>query len=199
MKKYILLLTFLSLSFFSQAQLRGALGQRAVTAPSSVELNYAEPKEYEIAEITTTGSKYYDGNSMISLSGLRVGDRIKVPGDAVTSAIKKLMGQGILEEVEIDATKIEGDKIWLNMVIKERPRLFKLQYTGIKKGEQETLNDKVKAYKGKIVTATVKKNIDLAIRKFYQDKGYLNVGIKIAEKTDSARGNNATMKIILSN
>ncbi len=195
MKKYTLLLPFLFLSFLSQAQLRGALGQRAVTAPSSVELNYAEPKEYEIAEITTKGSKYYDGNSMISLSGLRVGDRIKVPGDAITSAIKKLMGQGILEEVEVDAVKIEGDKIWLNLVIKERPRLFKLQYTGIKKGEQETLNDKVKAYKGKIVTATVKKNIDLAIRKFYQDKGYLNVAIKIAEKTDSARGNNATMKI----
>jgi outer membrane protein insertion porin family len=195
MKKYTLLLSLLLLSFLSQAQLRGALGQRSATAPSSVELNYAEPKEYEIAEITTTGSKYYDGNSMISLSGLRVGDRIKVPGDAVTSAIKKLMGQGILEEVEIDALKIEGDKIWLNMVIKERPRLFKLQYTGIKKGEQETLNDKVKAYKGKIVTATVKKNIDLAIRKFYQDKGYLNVAVKIAEKTDSSRGNNATMKI----
>jgi outer membrane protein insertion porin family len=195
MKKYTLLLSFLLLSFLSQAQLRGALGQRAVSAPNSVELNYAEPKEYEIAEITTTGSKYYDGNSMISLSGLRVGDKIKVPGDAITSAIKKLMGQGILEDVEVDAAKIEGDKIWLNIVIKERPRLFKLQYTGIKKGEQETLNDKVKAYKGKIVTATVKKNIDLAIRKFYQDKGYLNVGIKIAEKTDSARGNNATMKI----
>ena len=195
MKKYTLLLSFLLLSFLSQAQLRGALGQRAVTAPSSVELNYAEPKEYEIVEITTTGSKYYDGNSMVSLSGLRVGDRIKVPGDAITSAIKKLMGQGILEEVEVDAIKIEGDKIWLNLVIKERPRLFKLQYTGIKKGEQETLNDKVKAYKGKIVTATVKKNIDLAIRKFYQDKGYLNIAIKIAEKTDSSRGNNATMKI----
>ncbi len=195
MKKYTLLLSFLLLSFLSQAQLRGALGQRAVTGSSSVELNYAAPKEYEIAEITTTGSKYYDGNSMVSLSGLRVGDKIKVPGDAITSAIKKLMGQGILEEVEVDAVKIEGDKIWLNLVIKERPRLFKLQYTGIKKGEQETLNDKVKAYKGKIVTATVKKNIDLAIRKFYQDKGYLNIAIKIAEKTDSSRGNNATMKI----
>ena len=195
MKKYTLLLSFLLLSFLSQAQLRGALGQRAVTGSSSVELNYAAPKEYEIAEITTTGSKYYDGNSMVSLSGLRVGDKIKVPGDAITSAIKKLMGQGILEEVEVDAVKIEGNKIWLNLVIKERPRLFKLQYTGIKKGEQETLNDKVKAYKGKIVTATVKKNIDLAIRKFYQDKGYLNIAIKIAEKTDSSRGNNATMKI----
>ncbi len=194
MKKYTLLLSFILISFLSQAQLRGALGQRANT-PSATELNYAEPKEYEIVEITTTGSKYYDGNSMVSLSGLRVGDKVKVPGDAVSSAIKKLMGQGILEEVQIDASKIEGDKIWLNIVIKERPRLFKLIYSGIRKGEQETLNDKVKAYKGKIVTATVKKNIDLAIRKFYQDKGYLNVAIKIAEKTDSLRGNNATMKI----
>ncbi|MES2520301.1 MAG: outer membrane protein assembly factor BamA [Bacteroidota bacterium] len=195
MKKYTLLLPFLLLSFLSQAQLRGALGQSSPKANSPVELNYAEPKEYEIAEITTTGSKYYDGNSMISLSGLRVGDKIKIPGDAIASAIKKLMGQGILEEVEVDASKIEGDKIWLNLVIKERPRLFKLQYSGIKKGEQETLSDKIKTYKGKIVTATVKKNIDLAIRKFYQDKGYLNVMVKIIEKTDSARGNNATMKI----
>jgi outer membrane protein insertion porin family len=197
MKKYTLLFSLTLISFLSQAQLRGALGQRAAV-PSASELNYAEPKEYEIAEITTTGSKYYDGNSMISLSGLRIGDKIKVPGDAITSAIKKLMGQGILEEVEIDASKIEGDKIWLNFVIKERPRLFKLVYTGIRKGEQETLNDKVKAYKGKIITATVKKNIELAIRKFYQDKGYLNVNLKLAENTDSLRGNNATLKIFVS-
>ncbi|MCU0468617.1 MAG: outer membrane protein assembly factor BamA [Arcicella sp.] len=195
MKKYTLLLPFLLLSFFSQAQLRGAMGQRSPVAANALELNYAEPKEYEIAEITTTGSRYYDGNSMISLSGLRVGDRIKVPGDAITSAIKKLMGQGILEEVQVDASKIDGDKIWLNLVIKERPRLFKLEYSGIRKGEQETLTEKIKTYKGKIVTATVKKNIDLAIRKFYQDKGYLNVNVKIIEKSDSARGNNATMRI----
>lgn len=197
MKKYTLLLSCLFISFLSQAQLRGAMGARSPIAEKAVELDYAEPKEYEIAEITTTGSKFYDGNSMISLSGLRVGDRIKVPGDAATSAIKKLMSQGILEEVEVEATKIEGDKIWLNIKIKERPRLYKIEYTGIKKGEQETLSDKIKTYKGKIVTETVKKNVELAIRRYYQDKGFLNVTIKIADKTDSLRGNNATMKVAI--
>jgi outer membrane protein insertion porin family len=197
MKKYTLLLSLLFASFLTQAQLRGALGQRATPVAGATELNYADPKEYEIAEIITTGSKFYDGNSMISLSGLRVGDKIKVPGDAITSALKKLMGQGILEEVEIDASKIEGDKIWLNIVIKERPRLFKMEYTGIKKGEQETLNEKIKSYKGKIVTATVKKNIDFAIRRYYQDKGYLNVDVKLNERTDTLRGNNATMKVAI--
>jgi outer membrane protein insertion porin family len=197
MKKYTLLLSLLFASFVTQAQLRGALGQRSTPTASASELNYAEPKEYEIAEIITTGSKFYDGNSMISLSGLRVGDKIKVPGDAITSALKKLMGQGILEDVQIDASKMEGDKIWLNIVLKERPRLFKMEYTGIKKGEQETLNDKIKSYKGKIVTATVKKNIDFAVRRFFQDKGYLNVDVKINERTDTLRGNNATMKVAI--
>ena len=68
MKKYTLLLSLLLVSFLTQAQLRGALGQRSTAVGAATELNYAEPKEYEIAEIITTGSKFYDGNSMISLS-----------------------------------------------------------------------------------------------------------------------------------
>ena len=196
MKKYSFLFCLTLLSFITQAQLRfGGMGRPAT--PAQTELNYASPQEYEIADIVVAGSKFYDGNSMITLSGLRVGDKIKVPGDAISSAIKKLMDQGILEEVEVQAAKIEGDKIWLVIHLKERPRLFRIEYNGIRKGEQETLSDKIKTYKGKIITATVKKNIELAIKKHYQEKGYLNVGIKIAERTDTLRGNNATMKIYI--
>jgi outer membrane protein insertion porin family len=106
MKKYSFLFCLTLLSFITQAQLRfGGMGRPAT--PAQTELNYASPQEYEIADIVVTGSKFYDGNSMITLSGLRVGDKIKVPGDAVSSAIKKLMDQGILEEVEVQAAKIE--------------------------------------------------------------------------------------------
>ncbi len=197
MKKYTLIFCLTLFSFVVQAQFRlggtGGFGR----SNTALDLNYAEPKEYEIAEITITGSKFYDGNSMITLSGLRVGDKIKVPGDAISSAIKKLMGQGIIEEVEIAASKVEDNKIWLNISLKERPRLFKMEYVGTKKGEIETLNDKLKAYKGKIVTATVKKNMELAIKRFFQDKGFLNVGLRLAEHVDSTRGNNATMKVFV--
>ncbi|MFC0186119.1 POTRA domain-containing protein [Pseudarcicella hirudinis] len=93
------------------------------------------------------------------------------------------------------ATKMEGTRIWLNIALKERPRLYKVQYSGIRKGEQETLNDKIKTYKGKIITETLKKNVELAIRKHFQEKGYLNIVIKTAQKTDSLRGNNATLSI----
>jgi outer membrane protein insertion porin family len=134
---------------------------------------------------------------MINISGLQVGDKIKVPGDAIGAAIRKIMNQGILDEVLIYTTKAEGEKIWLVIELKERPRLFSIQYTGIRKGEQEALSDKMKTYKGKIITETLRKNLELTIRKYYQEKGRLNVKTKSTIKSDSMRGNNAILQVVV--
>lgn len=167
-----------------------------ITAETSL-IDYAKPKEYTIGGITSSGSKYYDASSMLSISGLREGDKIQIPGPAITDAIKKLMDQGILENVEISATKIEADKIFLNVDLKERPRLYRILFSGIKKGEQDALNDKVKLIKGKIITETLIKNAELAIKKYFTEKGYLNIKIKTAQLTDSARGNNAALRFVV--
>ncbi|MBP6386343.1 MAG: outer membrane protein assembly factor BamA [Pseudarcicella sp.] len=194
MKKYILaLLTIVSFFTVGKSQIRGLSG--LVASSNTLDLNYADPKEYEISEITTEGSKFYDANSMITLSGLKVGDKIKVPGEALSSAIKKLMKHGILDNVEIHASKIEASKIALILVLIERPRLYALEYTGIRKGEIETLNEKVKAYKGKIITETLQKNLELIVKRHYQEKGYLNIQIKTSQKIDSTKGNNATLQV----
>ena len=200
LKKHRLFLVFFLLSLFSIPRISHAqvLGGRLFsTSPTAAAptFSYATPTEYEIAEITVSGSQFYDGNSMINISGLQVGDKIKVPGDMIASAIRKIMDQGILEEVEIYATKTEGTKIWLSIILKERPRLYAIQYTGVRKGEQESLNEKVKTYKGKIITETLRKNLELAIRKFYQEKGRLNIKTKSVIKTDTLRGNNATLMV----
>ena len=187
------------LFFGSNLSLGQSLGGRLFsTTPNSsttTEFSYATPQEYEIAGITVTGSQFYDGNSMISISGLQIGDKIKVPGDAIASAIRKIMDQGILDDVSVSATKTEGTKIWLEIALKERPRLYSISYVGIRKGEQETINDKIKSYKGKIITETLRKNLELAIRKFYQEKGRLNVTTKSVVKTDTVRGNNAILMV----
>lgn len=159
--------------------------------------SYAEPKEYSIADIQVTGSQFYDGTSMINISGLQIGDRIKVPGDAIGSAIRKIMNQGILDEVLIYANKVEEDKIFLTIELKERPRLLSIQYTGIRKGEQEALSDKMKTYKGKIITETLRKNLELTIRRYYQEKGRLNAKTKSIIKPDTIRGNNAVLQVIV--
>ncbi|MEY2894408.1 MAG: hypothetical protein RIS42_127, partial [Bacteroidota bacterium] len=182
----------LFISQTAQAQVLGSRRFAASSAPSAA-FSWADPKEYEIADIEVSGSQFYDGASMINISGLQKGDKIKVPGDAVATAIRKIMDQGILEEVEIYASKVEGDKIWLQIALKERPRLYSISYVGIRKGEQESLSEKVKTYKGKIITETLKKNLELAIRKYYQEKGRLNVKTKSTIRVDTLRGNNATL------
>ena len=176
------------------AQILGGVRSLASALPET-SFSYADPKEYTIADIQVSGSKYYDGTSMINISGLQIGDKIKVPGEAIGAAIRKIMNQGILDEVQIFATKAEQGKIWLNIELKERPRLFSIQYTGIRKGEQETLNEKMKTYKGKIITETLRKNLELTIRKYYQEKGRLNAKTKSVIKVDSVRGNNAILQV----
>ena len=116
--------------FVAQTAQGQVLGGRRFSSAATTEssFSWADPKEYEIVDIEVTGSQFYDGNSMINISGLQRGDKIKVPGDAIGTAIRKIMDQGILEEVEIYASKVEGEKIWLKIELKERPRLYAINY-----------------------------------------------------------------------
>jgi outer membrane protein insertion porin family len=54
-----------------------------------------------------------DKNAMISLTGLKVGDKVKIPGDAITTAIRRLWKQGLVGDATISVQKIEGDNVWL--------------------------------------------------------------------------------------
>src|SRR5690606_37606095 len=89
----------------------------------SQEIDYANPSDYEIAEIKVEGVEFLDHNALISLSGLKVGDRIKVPGDAISSAIKKLWAQGMIGDIRVDIEKIEDDKVYLIIALTERPQI----------------------------------------------------------------------------
>ena len=92
-----------------QAQRVGLGGAKPTAAPTNLGIDPANPKEYTIAEVTVSGTQFLDPNSMISISGLKPGDKIRIPGPAVTSSIKKMMDFGTLDDVEIMATKIEGE------------------------------------------------------------------------------------------
>ena len=72
------------------------------------------PKKYEIADIKVEGVKNYEDYVLIGLSGLSVGQTISVPGDEITSAIKRYWRHGLFSNVQITAEKIEGNKISLS-------------------------------------------------------------------------------------
>jgi len=75
---------------------------------------YSSPARYTIADVEITGIKYLDKSVLIQLSGLRVGDEIDVPGEVVTNAIKKLWQQGLFSDVQITATKVVKDNIYIS-------------------------------------------------------------------------------------
>lgn len=181
----------LACSVAGQAQrigVGGSIPAKPAAEKQEPVLDYTDPKEYEIMDVTVSGTQFLDPNSMVSISGLQKGDKIRVPGPAVSSSIKRMMDFGTLDDVEILYTKIESGKIWLNINIKERPRLYKVTFAGLRKGEKETLNDKVKLIKGRVITPTVIKNTQLLIKKHFMDKGFYNITVKALQIPDTTRG-----------
>ncbi len=154
-----------------------------------LEMDYSRPQTYEIGGITVTGLQYMDSNILIMLSGLSVGDKITVPGDAITDAIKNLWNQGLLEDIKITAPKIEGDVIFLNISLVERPRMSKYAFTGIKKTEADNLKDEIKIMSGDVVTDNFLIRTTNRIRKYFVDKGYLNVQVNATQEKDTSRTN----------
>merc|ERR1711916_217693 len=99
-----------------------------------------EQKEYEIGGITVTGNEFSDENAIISIAGLRVGDKVSIPGNAIPKAIKALWDLRLFTNVEITQTKRIGDVIFFDITVQERPRLSRFSYEGVKKGKHDDLN-----------------------------------------------------------
>ena len=149
------------------------------------------PKEYTIAGITVVGSKAFDANLIISISGMAVGDKVIIPGtDVFGKAIAKLWRQSLISDIEISLTRLEGTNLYVQFEITERPRLASFKFEGIKKSERDDLEPKVALVKDRVVTENMKLSAVEAIRKFYFDKGFRNVDIQLKEE-DVASLNNA--------
>ena len=67
------------------------------------------PKVYEIAGIKVTGVPDVEDYVIIGYSGLSVGERIEIPGDAISTAVKRFYRQGLYSKVEINLEKTVGD------------------------------------------------------------------------------------------
>ena len=191
-KLFLLAIVFIA-NFTTYAQFIG-VGKKKPVAPANEELvDYNNPKEYTIGGITVSGVKFLDSNTLISVSGLNVNDQIQIPGERISSAVKRLMEQGIIEDVAINITKVEGKTVFLDLNLKERPRLNKIVLNGIRKGEKETIEDKIKTYKGKVITDAMVKNIQNIVKKHYIDKGFRNCKVQVQQVADTLRANNSAL------
>lgn len=193
MRRAQILFFILFVGYQSFAQIGVGRRFNTSTKDQDLNINYSSPKEYEIADIEIKGVEFLDNNALISLSGLRVGDKIKIPGDNISSAIKKLWKQGIIGDVSIDASKIEDGKVWLTIELAERPRLTKYDFTGVTKSQQGELTDKIDLVRGKVLTDVVIKNTELTVFKYFEGKGYLNADVNIRRVKDTLISNSVNI------
>ncbi len=157
-----------------------------INSINAQKIDYANPKKYEIAEITIGGIKYLNHNALVQLSGLRVGQEINIPGDAITKAIRNLWKQGLFSDVKIYQTKIENKKIYLEIFLQERPKISEVIYTGLKKAHENDIIDMVEIKRGGQVTANLLNNTSKLIKDFFADKGYPNTEVDIIQKNDTS-------------
>ena len=147
------------------------------------------PKKYEIADIKVEGVKNYEDYVLIGLSGLSVGQTISVPGDEITSAIKRYWRHGLFSNVQITAEKIEGNKIWLKISLTQRPRISEIRYHGVKKSERQDLETRLGLVKGSQITPNLVDRAKTLIKRYFDDKGFKNAEIIISQKDDVSNEN----------
>ncbi|HMH22597.1 MAG TPA: POTRA domain-containing protein [Puia sp.] len=148
------------------------------------------PKDYTLAGIKITGTKYLDESLLLSISGLTVGDKIIIPGgDNFSKAINNLWGQKLFSDITIYFTRLAGTSIYVEIAVTERPRLSNFYFKGVKKGDGDDLGPKSALVKGRVVTENMKRSAVEAIKKFYGEKGYQDVTVKIDEKRDASVAN----------
>ncbi|MBN2891845.1 MAG: outer membrane protein assembly factor BamA [Bacteroidales bacterium] len=148
-------------------------------------VDYNNPKEYYIADISVSGIEFLSKDALIMLSGLNIGQKITIPGDEISSAIDKLWGQGLFSDVKISIIKTDGELVFLDIYLQEQPRLSRVYFYGINSSQESDLREKLELKTGKQVTNNVLRNTEIIIKDFYADKGFpfVDVNFKIVDDT----------------
>src|SRR5688500_751671 len=184
MKRIFMIVLLLCVAFDVWSQFRRGRERDSQAVPES-SLNYANPAEYTIAGIEVRGIESLDKNAMISISGLKVGDKIKIPGDDISNAIRKIWKYGLVGDISILVDRIEGSDIYLIIALAERSRLNSFYFTGISKTQESGLKEDLNLIRGKIVNDAMVRNTELAVKKYFVKKGFLNTEVKVTQELDT--------------
>jgi outer membrane protein insertion porin family len=160
---------------------------------------YDEPKEYEIGGIRVKGAQYADAGALISITGLKIGDKVRVPGPVFAKAVQSLWNLKLFTDVQINRERTAGEQIFLEIAVVERPRYTRHTYSGVKKGQHDDLNGEVSKFlqKGAILTDNVKATLIYQLESFFIEKGYLNARVRIKEYPDERATNAVRLEFLV--
>ncbi|MBP7272429.1 MAG: outer membrane protein assembly factor BamA [Saprospiraceae bacterium] len=170
------------------------LTQLALAQTDSIpNMPYETAVEYEIGGIKVIGAQYSDENAIIAITGLKVGEKIRIGTGAtdISKALKSLWKLKLYSDVQIIKEKTIGNIVFLEIIIKEQPRYSRHAFKGVKKHYHDDLNPLVEKHfiKGGIVTESAKIATQNDIVNFFKEKGYLDATVNITEMPDDKTSN----------
>ena len=166
-----------------------------ISAQTNNELDYSNPKTYELGGVVVNGANNLNNSTLIAISGLSVGDKIQVPGDKITAAINKLWEQGLFANVEISIEKVVGNSIFLKINLEEHTRLSQFKFKGkkVSKSDITEIKSKLKLMRGKVLTENLINNCIQTIKEYYINKGFFNIQVGYLTTRDTSTINSESL------
>ncbi len=182
MLKYSLFLFFLiAVPFYSIAQ--------QVLTGEQIVIDYNNPGEYEIGGIAITGNESVEDHIVVMISRLSVGRIIQIPGEDISNAINNLWRQDMFKDVSIGVTSIQDDVVFLEIALKERPRLTSYVFEGARRSDADNLTEKLNLTRGDVITEALLFRAESTIKNYYIEKGFLRPQVDIIQMEDTTRVN----------
>ncbi len=174
--RYILSLYILG-SFF-------LFGQNGITV-GDIDFSYSQPKEYELGPIRVIGADNFDHQAIKLIAGLRQGQKIILPSNDISNAIKNLWNEEIFSNVAIYVTKEIAGVVYLTIAVEARMKLSKFSFKGIGKRDADKLREEIKLFTGKTITENLVFQTKTKIRGYFREKGFFKAAVVISRVKDT--------------
>jgi outer membrane protein insertion porin family len=158
---------------------------------------FDQGKKYILADVNVTSQISFNEQTVVTFAGLTKGQEITVPGEEISGAIKKLGKLGLFDEISFYINRIENDSIYLDLDIKELPKLGEVKFVGIKKNKTEALIKDNSLTKGKVVNENLITTTKNYIENKYKKDGYYNTKVNINTVKDTATVNQVNMLVTI--
>ena len=167
--------------------LLGGMLLQAQEVRSGIEIDYNRPRKYKVGGVRVEGNRYFNEHQILQLIGLQRGQEVTVPGEDITGIVKRLVAQRYFEDVAVvlDSLNHEADTAWFTVAIRERPRVSRWTYSGVKNSERKDLQERLNLRPGREYSDYVKKTSEDIIKRYYKEKGFLQVEVDTQVQQDT--------------
>ena len=154
---------------------------------SGVTVDYNNPRKYIVGGVKVEGNNYFSPEQILQLARLQEGMEVTVPSEELSSIVDRLWHQRYFEDISVvvDSIAPSRDTAFFKIRIIERPRVSRWTFSGVKSGEQKELQERLNLRRGGEFSEYVAKTSSDIIKRYYKEKGFQNVEVKVNTKKDT--------------